>query len=78
MRQSARVPTTLSSARTDSGAISEALWASTPRRCAEHKWVYVPVDGTSIELWEGTEGRKGFGAIGTYQTRATGLESTTR
>ena len=33
---------------TSATAMSEALSASTALRCAEHPWVYVPVDGTSF------------------------------
>src|SRR5258707_714992 len=52
----------------DSGsqAIGDAMARSTARRCAEHDWVYVPLDGTSVKVWDGTSGRKNFGAIGTY------------
>lgn len=59
---------------TSATAMSEALSASTALRCAEHPWVYVPVDGTSFKLWDGTGGKKDFGAIGTYRSRATGLK----
>jgi len=60
----------------DSGsrAIGDAMARSTARRCAEHDWVYVPLDGTSVKVWDGTSGRKNFGAIGTYTNGATGLK----
>jgi hypothetical protein len=58
----------------DSKAISRAVIASTARRCAEYPWVYVPLDGTSIKLWDGTGGTKGFGAIGTRRNGAVGLK----
>lgn len=55
-------------------AIGQAMAESTARRCAEHDWVFVPLDGTSIKLWDGTSGRKDFGSIGTYTNGATGLK----
>jgi hypothetical protein len=64
----------IESDHTDSAAMSEALSTSTARRCADYEWVYVPIDGTSVKLWDGTHGRKDFGAIGTYRNGATGLK----
>jgi Transposase DNA-binding/Transposase DDE domain len=58
----------------DAKAIGLAMAESTARRCAAYDWVYVPLDGTSIKLWDGTGGRKDFGAIGTYTSGATGLK----
>jgi hypothetical protein len=58
----------------DAEAISRAVADSTAQRCAEYPWVYVAVDGTSIKLWDGTEGGKDFGSIGTYRNGATGLK----
>jgi hypothetical protein len=58
----------------DSEAIGASVAVDTARRCAEHDWVYVPMDGTSLKLWDGTGGRKDFGAIGTYRNGATGLK----
>lgn len=55
-------------------AIGLAMAQNTARQSAEHDWVYVPLDGTSIKLWDGTAGRKDFGAIGTYANGATGLK----
>jgi hypothetical protein len=55
-------------------AIGRAMAESTASACAELDWVYVPVDGTSIKLWDGTDGRKDFGAIGTYANGAQGLK----
>lgn len=63
----------IESERTDADAMSEALSVSTAKRCADYDWVYVPVDATSFKLWDGT-GQKDFGAIGTYQSGATGLK----
>jgi hypothetical protein len=54
--------------------ICESLVASTARSCAAHDWVYVPLDGTSLKLWDGTGGSKDFGAVGTYRNGATGLQ----
>lgn len=62
------------SAHVDAKAIGQAVSESTARRCAEYDWVYVPLDGTSIKLWDGTSGGKDFGAIGTYTNGATGLK----
>jgi hypothetical protein len=53
--------------------IRRALTASTATTCREQPWVYVPLDGTSIKLWDG-KGEKDFGAIGTYSNGATGLK----
>jgi hypothetical protein len=64
----------IESRHSDAKAISEAVIASTARRCAEYPWVYVPMDGTSIKLWDGTGGTKGFGAIGTRRNGAVGLK----
>jgi hypothetical protein len=50
-----------------------AISSSTAERCSTDPWVYVPVDGTSLTLWDGT-GEKDFGAIGTYRSRATGIK----
>jgi hypothetical protein len=58
----------------EASAIGLAMAQSTARQCSEQDWVYVPLDGTSIKLWDGTDGRKDFGAIGTYANGATGLK----
>jgi hypothetical protein len=44
----------IESQHSDAKAISKALVASTALRCAEYQWVYVPLDGTSLKLWDGT------------------------
>jgi hypothetical protein len=54
-------------------AIRGAVTVATARRCSKEPWVLVPVDGTSLKLWDGT-GRKDFGAIGTYTNGASGLK----
>jgi hypothetical protein len=54
-------------------AIRHASSSSTAQRCSMEPWVYVPVDGTSLKLWDGT-GEKDFGAIGTYRNGATGIK----
>jgi hypothetical protein len=64
----------IESQHSDARAIGAAIVTSTARRCAEHEWVYVPLDGTSIKLWDGTGGSKSFGAIGTYRSGATGVK----
>src|SRR5450432_2767648 len=63
----------LESVHIDCKAIGQAVSESTARQCAEYDWVHVPVDGTSIKLWDGTDS-KDFGAIGTYTNGATGLK----
>src|SRR5688572_8499219 len=42
----------------EASAIGLAMAQSTARQCSEQDWVYVPLDGTSIKLWDGTDGRK--------------------
>lgn len=64
----------IESSEIDARAIGLAMAQSTARQCSEQEWVYVPLDGTSIKLWDGTGGRKDFGAIGTYANGATGLK----
>lgn len=64
----------IESQHSDARAISESIVASTARHCVEYPWVYVPLDGTSVKLWDGTGGSKNFGAIGTYRNGATGLK----
>lgn len=64
----------IESPHTETKAIGAAMARSTARRCAEHDWVYVPIDGTSVKVWDGTSGRKDFGAIGTYTNGATGVK----
>lgn len=54
--------------------ICASVVTSTARSCNAHEWVYVPLDGTSIKLWDGTGGHKDFGGIGTYHNGATGLK----
>jgi hypothetical protein len=54
--------------------ICDSIVTSTARNCAAHDWVYVPVDGTSIKLLDGTGGHKNFGSIGTYHKGALGLK----
>lgn len=53
--------------------IRRAATGATARECSCEPWVYVPLDGTSLKLWDGT-GTKDFGAIGTYANGATGLK----
>jgi hypothetical protein len=57
----------------ESDSIRAAMTAATARACADNAWVYIPLDGTSVKLWDGT-GEKDFGAIGTYSSGATGLK----
>jgi hypothetical protein len=64
----------IESEHVSAAAMCEAVAASTARRCGEFEWVYVPLDGTSLKLWDGTGGTKDFGAIGTYRMGGTGLK----
>ena len=63
----------IESEHVSSAAIRKAIVNATARACAQEDWVYIPLDGTSIKLWDGTQ-RKDFGAIGTYRSKATGLK----
>lgn len=53
--------------------IGLAAFRATARNAAEHEVVFVPIDGTSIKLWDGV-GHKDFGRIGTHANKATGLK----
>jgi hypothetical protein len=53
--------------------IRRSITADTARRSRGEDWVYVPLDGTSLKLWDGT-GKKDFGSIGTYANGAAGLK----
>ncbi len=57
----------------DADALITAMSEACARRCAEHPYVFVAVDGTSLTLRDGT-GAKGFGAVGTYEAGASGLK----
>lgn len=46
---------------------------SSARQASTHEFVYAPVDGSSLKLWDGT-GRKDFGRIGTHEASSTGLK----
>jgi len=46
---------------------------SSARQASVHEFVFAPVDGSSLKLWDGT-GRKDFGRIGTHAANATGLK----
>lgn len=46
---------------------------ATARQASVHEFVFAPVDGSSLKLWDGT-GRKDFGRIGTHEASATGLK----
>jgi hypothetical protein len=54
-------------------AIAEAVSRATARASADCELVFVPVDGTSLKLWDGT-GKKDFGRIGSRVNNATGLK----
>jgi hypothetical protein len=63
----------LESAAVHADALVAAMGEACARRCAEHRYVLVPVDGTSLTLTD-THRTKDFGAIGTYQAGARGLK----
>jgi hypothetical protein len=54
-------------------ALGRTVFEATARASAAHPFVVVPLDGTSLKLWDGT-GSKDFGRIGTHQMKATGLK----
>jgi hypothetical protein len=54
-------------------ALMGAMGEACARRCAEHRFVFVPVDGTSLTLTDRVHG-KDFGAIGTIEAGARGLK----
>jgi hypothetical protein len=49
-----------------------AMGEACARRCAEHRFVFVPVDGSSLRLIDRYRA-KDFGVIGTYQAGARGI-----
>ena len=53
--------------------IGLAAFRATAIRTSEQHVVFIPIDGTSIKLWDGA-GNKDFGRIGTHATGATGLK----
>src|SRR5512145_323011 len=50
-----------------------AAFRATATSAAEQDVVFIPIDGTSIKLWDGV-GNKDFGRIGTHARGATGLK----
>lgn len=53
--------------------IAMALARSTARAASRESVVLLPMDGSSIKLWDGT-GQKDFGRIGTHTNGATGIK----
>jgi Transposase DDE domain len=64
----------LESSRVTAAQVAAASSVAMARRSAVHPLVYVPVDGSSLNLAEHTAGSKGFGAVGTYERGARGLK----
>lgn len=64
----------LESEHIDVSEIIEGLAGVTARRCAEHAFVFVPVDGTSVSVTDRT-GEKGMGSVGTQANGARGLKA---
>ena len=54
-------------------ALGKAIHGAAARSGSVHPLVFVPVDGTSINLSD-RAGKKDFGSIGTYKSKATGLK----
>lgn len=53
--------------------LTQAISNGTAQEAAAYPFVFVPVDGTSLKLWDGT-GRKDFGRVGSHTKGATGLK----
>lgn len=53
--------------------LTRALSNSTAQEAASHPFVFVPIDGSSLKLWDGT-GKKDFGRVGSHTNGATGLK----
>jgi hypothetical protein len=56
----------------DPGEVARAAHFAGAQRCFGQPYVFVPVDGSSLNLTDRT-GRKGLGVVGTRQTRARGV-----
>jgi hypothetical protein len=57
----------------DASAIARASYEACARRCAEHEFVYVAVDGTSLNITD-ENGSKGTGVVGSRQAGARGFQ----
>lgn len=55
-------------------AIAEAVHDATAEDCREHRFVYVPVDGSSLTLADET-GAKGLGGVGAWNKGARGVQT---
>ncbi len=64
----------LESEHVDGGAILDAVVAATWRRAAKYPYVFVPLDGTSLNLTDLNEA-KGFGSVGSRARGARGLKA---
>lgn len=60
-------------AAVDPKALMAGVAEATARRASKHDFVFAPVDGSSLKLWDGT-GSKDFGRIGPQKASATGLK----
>lgn len=63
----------LSNSAVRSAALLDATGAATAARCAEHKFVYVPIDGTSLTLIDRAK-KKPLGSIGAKEFPTRGLK----
>jgi hypothetical protein len=63
----------LESPATDHAALLHAMQAATAARCADHPFVFVPLDGTSLTLTD-AQRAKDFGAVGSHKNKARGLK----
>jgi hypothetical protein len=62
--------------RAHTGAFLRASQSACAERASDHRFVFVPVDGTSVTLTDRT-GEKGFGRVGAGSRRARGLKVVT-
>jgi hypothetical protein len=63
----------IESGHVDGSAILAACVTACARRCAEHPFVFVPLDGTSLHLTDESH-LKGFGSVGSRERGARGLK----
>ena len=63
----------LESKHVDPDALERGVGEAVARRCATEKRILVPVDGSSLSFVDRT-GKRGLGAVGTYQAGAVGMK----
>lgn len=62
----------LENPKVDAESVAAAAHQACAMRCGAYPFVFVPADGTSLNLCDGT-GQKGFGTVGTHERGARGL-----